>query len=80
MKNQIYAFFAGLDKAFDRLHGDIFCMKPLPSLNECSNIIRREADCQTTMLGEKELIISFTEFEKQQEEMNLESWKREFVL
>ena len=38
MKDQIYAFFAGLDKAFDRLRGDIFCMKPLPSLNECSNI------------------------------------------
>lgn len=53
MKYQIYAFFAGLDKAFDRLYGDIFCMKPLPSLNECSNIIRREADCQTTMLGAK---------------------------
>jgi hypothetical protein len=52
-KDRIYDFLACLDEVFDSIHSDLLCKKYVPSIEECFNTIRREAQRQVTMLGAK---------------------------
>jgi hypothetical protein len=52
-KDRIYDFLAGLDEVFDSIRSDLLRKKSVPSIEECFNTIRREAQRQVTMLGAK---------------------------
>lgn len=57
-KDRVFDFLAGLDHEFDSVRSDILRKKPLPGLEECCNIIRREFQRQETMLGRKDSVVS----------------------
>ena len=42
-KDQIYDFLAGLDEIFDSIRSDILRMNPIPGIEECFNMVRKEA-------------------------------------
>ena len=52
-KDRIYDFLAGLDEVFDSIRSDLLRKKSVPSIEECFNTVRREAQGQVTMLGTK---------------------------
>ncbi|XP_073265279.1 uncharacterized protein [Populus alba] len=52
-KDRIYDFLTGLDEVFDSIRSDLLRKKSVPSIEECFNTIRREAQRQVTMLGAK---------------------------
>jgi hypothetical protein len=52
-KDRIYDFLAGLDEVFDSVRSDLLRIKSIPSIEECFNTVRREAQRQVTMLGTK---------------------------
>jgi hypothetical protein len=52
-KDRIYDFLAGLDEVFDSVRNDLLRIKSIPSIEECFNTVRREAQRQVTMLGTK---------------------------
>ncbi|KAB5516527.1 hypothetical protein DKX38_027175 [Salix brachista] len=52
-KDRIYDFLAGLDDVFDPIRSDLLRTKSVPSIEECFNTIRREAQRQVTMMGTK---------------------------
>jgi len=52
-KDRIYDFLAGLDEVFDLVRSDLLRTKSVPGIEECFNIVRREAQRQVTMFGTK---------------------------
>jgi hypothetical protein len=42
-KDRIYDFLAGLDEVFDSIRSDLLRKKSVPSIEECFNTVRREA-------------------------------------
>lgn len=52
-RDRVYDFLAGLDSGFDQVRGEILRMKPIPGVKECYNLVRRQVQRQTTMLGTK---------------------------
>ena len=40
---QVHIFLVGLDGDFEQVQGEILCKDPLPDLEECYALIRREA-------------------------------------
>ncbi|XP_068339064.1 uncharacterized protein [Pyrus communis] len=52
-KDRVYDFLAGLDNDFDQVRSEILRMKPIPGIEECFSLVRREAQRKTTMLGTK---------------------------
>ncbi|KAB5564435.1 hypothetical protein DKX38_004489 [Salix brachista] len=54
-KDRTYDFLAGLDEGFDPVRGDLLRMKPIPGIEQCFNIVRREAQRQATMLGTRNI-------------------------
>ncbi|KAB2631241.1 hypothetical protein D8674_008760 [Pyrus ussuriensis x Pyrus communis] len=50
--DRVYAFLAGLDDIFDKVHSDILRTQPLPSVEEVFSVVRREAQRHATMMGD----------------------------
>ncbi|KAL5856502.1 hypothetical protein ACOSQ3_003960 [Xanthoceras sorbifolium] len=49
---RVHLFLAGLDGAFEQVQGDILRTDPIPDLEECYALVRREIVRQTTLKGE----------------------------
>ncbi|KAL5760887.1 hypothetical protein ACOSQ2_019725 [Xanthoceras sorbifolium] len=49
---RVHIFLAGLDGAFEQVQGDILRKDPIPDLEECYALVRRETVRQTTLKGE----------------------------
>ncbi|XP_068336401.1 uncharacterized protein [Pyrus communis] len=52
-KDRVYDFLAGLDGVFDQVRSEILRMKPIPGIEECFNLVRRESQRLVTMMGTK---------------------------
>ncbi|XP_070665261.1 uncharacterized protein [Malus domestica] len=52
-KDRVYDFLAGLDSGFDQVRSEILRMKPIPGIEECFNLVRRESQRKATMMGTK---------------------------
>ncbi|KAM1343727.1 hypothetical protein ACFX2F_007894 [Malus domestica] len=52
-KDRVYDFVAGLDHGFDQVRSEILRMKPIPGIEECFYLVRREGQRQTPMLETK---------------------------
>ncbi|XP_070660431.1 uncharacterized protein [Malus domestica] len=57
-KDRVYDFLAGLDNGFDQVRSEILRIKPILGIEECFNLVRREAQRKTTMLGTKAITTS----------------------
>ncbi|KAB2634435.1 hypothetical protein D8674_038696 [Pyrus ussuriensis x Pyrus communis] len=51
--DRVYDFLARLDSGFDQVRSEILMMKPIPGIEECFNLVRRESQRQATMMGTK---------------------------
>ncbi|KAL5744782.1 hypothetical protein ACOSQ2_027898 [Xanthoceras sorbifolium] len=50
-KQRVYMFLAGLDPEFDKVRADVLRMDPFPGVEGAFAYVRREAQCQATMLA-----------------------------
>lgn len=53
-RQRVHIFLAGLDGEFEQIRGEILRKDPVPELEECYLMVRREFVRQTTMNGELE--------------------------
>ncbi|KAL1308521.1 uncharacterized protein [Arachis hypogaea] len=53
-RQRVHIFLAGLDCEFDHIRGDILRKDPIPELEECYSLVRRESVRLATMKGEPE--------------------------
>ena len=53
-RTRVHIFLAGLDKSFDQIRREILRHEPLPNLEECYSLVRREATRSTTLNEEDE--------------------------
>ncbi|KAL5776432.1 hypothetical protein ACOSP7_009358 [Xanthoceras sorbifolium] len=49
---RVHIFLDGLDGTLEQVRGEILCKDPIPDLEECYALVRREAVRQTTLKGE----------------------------
>ncbi|KAL5733314.1 hypothetical protein ACOSQ2_033006 [Xanthoceras sorbifolium] len=49
---RVHIFLAGLDGTLEQVRGEILRKDPIPNLEECYALVRREAALQTTLKGE----------------------------
>lgn len=52
----MYDFLAGLNSGFDQVRNEILRMEPIPGIEKCFNLVRRESQRKTTMMGTKTTI------------------------
>ena len=60
---RVHIFLAGLDNDFELVHGEILRKEPVPGLEECYSLIRREAVRRMTLnveIGNTEAIVMMT--------------------
>ncbi|XLU47867.1 hypothetical protein S245_042681 [Arachis hypogaea] len=53
-RQRVHIFLVGLDCEFDQIRGDILRKDPIPDLEECYSLVRREFVWLATMKGEPE--------------------------
>ncbi|CAL5368280.1 unnamed protein product [Camellia sinensis] len=51
---RVHIFLAGLEEFFEQIRGEILRKDPVPNLEECYSLIRREVVRRTTLKGESE--------------------------
>ncbi|KAF7135695.1 hypothetical protein RHSIM_Rhsim08G0252300 [Rhododendron simsii] len=50
----VHIFLTGLDGEFEQIHGEVLRKEPVPDLDECYALVRREAVRRATLNGESE--------------------------
>ncbi|XP_038717263.1 uncharacterized protein LOC120010551 [Tripterygium wilfordii] len=53
-RQRVHIFLAGLDGEYDQIRGEILRKDPIPELEECYALVRRESHRRATMNGEPE--------------------------
>jgi hypothetical protein len=76
-RQRVHIFLAGLDGEFEQVRGEILRKDPIPELEECYSMVRREFVRQTTMNGELEKPEASAMFSKNRLNQNGSSQKQQ---
>ncbi|CAJ2669981.1 unnamed protein product [Trifolium pratense] len=76
-RQRVHIFLAGLDGEFEQVRGEILRKDPIPELEECYSMVRREFVRQTTMNGELEKPEASAMFSRNRSSQNGPSQKQQ---